>query len=148
MTTTAAALTAGDRLAIAELLAKYSWAFDTSDADAFAATFAPDASYELVSGRRCVGREEIRQFCVEAGRRPGFFGRQHHTDQLLIEGDGERCEVRSYSFGPFRHPDGRCDVFWLGHYTDICVKIDGHWLFQERVVRRWDGPVLERFGHV
>jgi hypothetical protein len=34
---------------------------------------------------------------------------------------------------------------FTGYYDDRLVKIDGQWLFQERTIRLWDGPVLARF---
>jgi len=29
-------------------------------------------------------------------------------------------------------------LVYLGRYTDTCVKVDGQWLFQQRIVRSWD----------
>lgn len=39
----AAPLSADDRLAIIELMAKYAWAIDTGDVEAYVACFTPDA---------------------------------------------------------------------------------------------------------
>jgi hypothetical protein len=29
-------------------------------------------------------------------------------------------------------------LVYLGRYADICVKVDGRWLFAERIVRSWN----------
>ena len=140
-----APLTPADRAAIAELFAHYGRAFDTADIDGFIATFAPDALYDLPGGRRYRGRAEIRTYISAQASKPGYPGRQHHVAQLIFEGDGSQCSVRSYAFGTHLAQDGSHSLAFLGYYRDVCVKLDGRWLFAERVFRNWEGEVLDRF---
>jgi hypothetical protein len=34
---------------------------------------------------------------------------------------------------------------FAGYYEDKLVKVDGQWLFKERIIRLWDGPILSAF---
>jgi len=34
---------------------------------------------------------------------------------------------------------------FAGYYEDKLVKVEGQWLFKERIIRLWDGPVLSAF---
>ena len=130
-------LTTEDRLGITELFARYGWCFDGGDVEGFAGLFAPDATYELDGGRRFVGHEQIRGYLAQAAASAWFPGRQHHVDQILIDGTTERATVRSYCTVTQRSADGGMSLVYLGRYADVCVRVGGRWLFQERVVRSW-----------
>jgi hypothetical protein len=141
-------VSAHDKAEIHELLARYSWAFDTGDVERFVACFADDATlcedvFEEVD--LWVGREAIRGMAEFFFSLPGFAGRQHHVSQVLIDGNAERCRVRAFCFVIEPRLNEPCAVPFAGHYDDMVVKIDGQWLFQKRLVRHWSGPVLARF---
>jgi len=34
---------------------------------------------------------------------------------------------------------------FAGHYDDVVVKIEGRWVFKERLIRHWSGPILGKF---
>jgi hypothetical protein len=139
---------AEDKVLIQELLARYAWSFDTGDVEGFVACFAQDAVlcedvFEEVD--RWTGRDEIRGMAERFFSHPGFPGRQHHASQVLIEGSAERCRVRAFCFVIEPRPDQPCLVLFSGYYDDVVVKVDGRWLFRERVIRHWSGPVLGNF---
>jgi len=133
------ALKLQDRVEILELFARYAWSFDIGDIEGFLQTFAPDAVYELPGGRRYVGREQIRTYIEPAVASDWAPGRQHHVDQVIMQGSSTRCEARSYCMGTLRSPaDGSLSVVFTGYYTDTLVKLDGTWLIERRVFRHWD----------
>jgi uncharacterized protein (TIGR02246 family) len=133
--------TAEDRLDIAELLAHYARALDTGDTRAFANTFTPDGVLNLPDGGRYrgafTGREQIMQFAESFKDDPAFPGGQHFVSQITIEGDVQRCFVRSYVMRTLRMPNGTSSIYFLGQYEDSVVKVGGQWLFESRTVRRW-----------
>jgi hypothetical protein len=139
--------TAEDKVEIHELLARYAWSFDTGDLEGLVGCFAEDASlcedvFEEVD--RWDGREAIRSMATHFFSHPGFPGRQHHASQVLIEGSTERCRVRAFCF-VIAGQDQPCSVVFSGYYDDVVVKIGGRWLFKERVIRHWSGPILRNF---
>ncbi len=131
------AVSADDRLAITELFARYGWRFDSGDVEGFTALFTPDAAYELDGGRRFIGHEQIAGYLAQAAASTWFPGRQHHVDQIVIDGTADRANVRSYCTVTQRSADGGMSLVYLGRYADVCVKVNGRWLFAERVVRSW-----------
>jgi hypothetical protein len=140
-------VSAADKVEIHELLARYAWSFDTGDVEGFVSCFADDASlcedvFEAVD--RWVGRDQIRSMAERFFAHPGFPGRQHHASQILIEGGAERCRVRAFCFVLEAGQD-QTIVRFSGHYEDVVVKIDGRWVFKDRVIRHWSGPVLGKF---
>jgi uncharacterized protein (TIGR02246 family) len=140
--TDAASLTTDDRLAIMELFARYAWCFDTFDVEGFLDCFAPDAVYDLPGGRRYLGSDQIRTYIEPATRNPVMYGRQHHIDQVMMQGNSQRATVRSYCWGSQRNTDGSVSITFLGRYADVCVKVAGRWLLAERVFRNWDPSEL------
>ncbi len=133
----ATTLTSDDRLAIFDLMAHYAWAIDTCDADAYVACFTANAvlSMRAVPNR---GHDGIRTYVTALFARPEFHGRQHHHNEVIIEGNDERCRVKSYSMITQRFDDGETKVMFAGHYRDVVVKQNGRWLFAERHWEPWD----------
>jgi hypothetical protein len=127
-----------DRFAIQELFARYAWAIDTSDWKGYADCFTPDALLGM-NDDRYSGWQEIYDYVKGLTSRDMWPGSQHYNGQILIEsGDGNQCRVRSYSTILFRLRDGTSHFRVLGIYEDTCVKVDGRWLFSERLWERWD----------
>jgi len=128
------ALTADDRLALFDLYARYAWAYDCGDAEAYADTFIANGVLADENGLRAKGRpaiaEAIKTFF--AMRDPNVW--QHHNDHLHIEGDGEQCTIHSYwaVLERRQRTDGGYGVMGLGWYISRCQKVDGVWLFAER----------------
>ncbi len=143
-----AALSVADRIAIQDLMARYAWALDTGDIDALVSCFTRDcAVIEEVfeDPDRWEGHEGVRELGEHYKSSPGFPGRQHHISQSLVEGDSQRCSVKSFAFVTECRGEPPYTLRFTGYYDDRLVKIDGQWLFRERTIRLWDGPVLARF---
>lgn len=141
-------LTADDRFAIQDVVAKYCWALDTGDMDALVACFTPDARLiEEVFEEPDIweGHEGIRRVSQHYANAANFPGRQHHTTQLLVEGDSEKADAKSFIIVTECHGEPPYLVRFTGYYTDKVVKVDGQWLFKERTIRLWDGAILSRF---
>ena len=137
-----------DKIEIHELLARYAWSFDTGDLEGFLSCFADDAVFcedvfEEVD--RWVGRDAIRSMAEHFFSHPAFPGRQHHASQILVEGGAGECRVRAFCIVVQPLPDQPCAVVFAGHYDDVVAKIDGRWVFKQRLVRHWSGPVLGGF---
>ena len=52
-----------------------------------------------------------------------------------MEGDGERCRVRSYMVLFTKGADGKAEHGGHVDYIDECVKADGRWLMAKHTVR-------------
>lgn len=143
-----AALTIADRIAIQDLIARYAWALDTGDIDSLVTCFTPDCvviEEVFEDPDRWEGREGVRRLGEHYKNSPGFPGRQHHVSQSLVEGDALRCTVKSFAFVTECKGEPPYTLRFTGYYEDALVKVDGQWLFRERTIRLWDGPVLARF---
>lgn len=141
-------VTIADRMAIQDLLAKYAWALDTGDVDGFIACFTPDAvviEEVFEEPDRWEGHANLRRLAEHYKSVPDFPGRQHHVSQVLVEGTARRCGVRSFAFVTECRGEPPYILRFAGYYEDRVVKVRGEWLFEQRIIRLWDGPVLARF---
>jgi hypothetical protein len=142
-----------DTLLIHDLYARYSWALDTGDTDAYVALYHADAVvYENVAeGRReARGHDEIREFVLRFHGNPEFPGRQHRTSQIVIEPDPEGRDdhwyVKAYVLTTDTKEGRPPVVYWCGCSFDTVAKVGGEWVIAEREIKPWAGDVLERFG--
>lgn len=141
-------LTADDRFAIQDLLARYAWALDTGDVEGLVACFTPDARLvEEVFEEPDVweGHDDIRRLSEHYRNAPGFPGRQHHLSQLVLEGDAERCNAKAFALVSECRGEPPFLIRFTGYWDDVLVKADGRWLIKERTVRLWDGAILKNF---
>jgi ketosteroid isomerase-like protein len=144
----ARSLTTDDRIAIQDLLAEYSWALDTGNVDALVACFTPDAvviEEVFEEPDRWEGQKNIRRFAEHFRTVPNFPGRQHHTSQLVVEGDASQCSARSFVFVTECRGEPPYVLRFTGYYDDALTHVRGRWLFKKRIIRLWDGEVLARF---
>ncbi len=145
--------TVEEELAIRELYARYCWALDTGDTEAYCKLFTDDAEVteEAASGGLEVrkGRDEIRKLVLKFHERPDFPGHQHQMDQFIFEPDpkcrAEHWEVRSYAWATINHPPEPPHLHWCGHVRDVVAKVHGEWKFAEKDIMGWAGEVLHRF---
>ncbi len=134
------AIGAEDRALIAELIARYAWALDTDTPDAVAALFTEEGVFDGVSGM-FEGRERVRAMASVSRSHDGPLLVQHWVGNSVFDGDAERCVVRSMCIGPAA--DGSASTLaFVGTYVDVCVKVEGSWLFARRRWRPWDGRPL------
>jgi len=141
-------LTADDRFAIQDLFARYAWALDTGHVDDLALCFTEDTviiEEVFEDPDRWEGRAGVRALGTHYTSAPNFPGRQHHVDQLLVEGNANECKARSFTFVTECQGEPPFVLRFAGYYEDKLVKVEGQWLFKERIIRLWDGPVLSAF---
>jgi hypothetical protein len=136
-----ATLSAADRVAIHELIARFNWAADTGDAEAWAATFTPEGAFDGFIGR-LEGRTAIASYLARLwslNTDPDWAsarGSQHWTSNLVLEGTGEEAVGRSHLLMITPAVAGP-RLIVIGHYADRFRKVGGKWLFEERRLRRW-----------
>jgi hypothetical protein len=134
---------AQDRAEIEDLMARYLFAIDYFDWDAYVATFAPDGELEFASGTS-KGRDAIRTAVESFSKRIGEF---YHTEdgkpaklrhvilQSAIRVEGDRGWASSLWVEMAN--DGPGDTMKMGTfgtYEDELVRLDGQWLFASRRV--------------
>lgn len=122
-----------DRLAIRELMDIYSDAVNQRDTALWASTWAEDSSWKLpvIPGmENVVGKENIVN-AWQAGMAmfPFIFMSISVGD---IQVNGNTATVRAYTTEVGTTLDGT-EISPRGQYDDQLVKIDGQWLFKERI---------------
>jgi hypothetical protein len=143
-------LTVEDRLGLQDLIAAYSWALDTGDAEGLVACFTGDCEMrEEVFDEPDVwqGHDGIRGLMKHYANAPGFPGRQHHVTQVqyMPQDDGS-VKMRGFAFVTECDGEPPYVLRVAGWYDDHAIKgDDGSWRFKRRTVRLWDGDVLKRF---
>ncbi len=132
---------AEDRAEILDLMARYLFALDWSDGEAYAACFTEDG--ELDWARETTkGRAALATMCNGfAAAMRGIMGdvpHRHFLAQTAITVDGDRAHARAAWFEMARGADGlRNDGFGkssFGHYEDTPMRVDGRWLFARRKI--------------
>jgi 3-phenylpropionate/cinnamic acid dioxygenase small subunit len=158
---------ADDRAAIEDLQARYMFALDWRDLDAYLSTFTEDGILDIV-GMKAQGHDEIRKLVggpqesapedapegesageqKEATEEAGLYpatGR-HNITNIVLKIDGDKAVGRAYWFHyGNNNPERKATFGSYGHYEDEMVKVDGQWLFSKRViyneqVAEWIGP--------
>ncbi len=133
-----------DRVEIQDLQARYLFALDWLDADAYAATFTEDGVLDWASGI-ARGREAIREEVhgmrahfdkhekADAPTRPARL--RHFISNVVVDFDGDRATGRAYWFElNDDNRDRRPYVGGYGHYEDELRRVDGRWLFTRRKI--------------
>jgi len=136
---------AEDRAMIEDLQARYMFALDFRDADAYASTFSDNGVLDYGAGE-IRGRAAIRNFILESrknaeaqaakdtsGLRPAA-GR-HNITNIIIKVDGNKAIGRAYWFHMGNNnPKRTATLDSFGHYEDEMVKVNGKWLFSKRKI--------------
>jgi uncharacterized protein (TIGR02246 family) len=125
-----------DRVEIEALVARYNKAIDTGDADAWAATFTPDGAFHGIVGD-FVGTDELTKFVrayATEEQFAEFASAQHWVTNIVLDGDGDEAEMFAHVMMVAPQSEGG-RIILVGHYEDTLVKVDGRWLFAERIVR-------------
>jgi hypothetical protein len=134
---------AADRAEIEDLQARYLFAIDYFDWDAYVATFAEDGELEFASGTskgRAAIREAVTRFSEGIGRfyhtadgKPAKL--RHIILQTAIRVEGDRAWSRSQWLEMANHgPGDEPKIGTYGIYEDELKKVDGRWLFAKRRV--------------
>jgi len=136
---------AEDRAQIEDLQARYMFALDFRDADAYASTFSEDGVLDYGAGE-LRGRAAIRDFILNgrknaeaeaakdtSGLRPAA-GR-HNITNIVVKIDGSKAVGRAYWFHMGNNnPKRTATLDSFGHYEDEMVKVNGKWLFSKRKI--------------
>ena len=130
-----------DRLAILEQIARYSYAWDDRDLEAYVALFAGDAAFvvdpELPDGPSvdAHGHEAIRAWARERmdARKPGVQVRHHQSGTLFEELDGDRARTRTMLLTSRVGPEGEPPS--SGVYYDEWRRTAEGWRFAKRTLR-------------
>ena len=128
---------ADDRAEIEDMMARYLFALDFFDADAYAATFADDGVLDWAMGEVC-GRTAIRaEAATMKAKMAEVFGGEvmirHFATNIAISIDGDVAETRAAWFEAYRDgADTPPRLGTFGHYEDQLARIDGRWLFKRR----------------
>lgn len=122
---------ADDRQLIRELLERYCDAVNQRDADAWGATWAMESCWQLphLGLDGISGREAIVASWIEAMKLFPFVNMMAQAGSIGVEGD--RARMRSYTAEVAVLQDGT-EIRPLGQYDDVCVKVNGNWLFESR----------------
>ncbi len=132
---------AQDRAEIEDLMARYLFAIDYHDWDAYAGTFAEDGELEYASGT-ATGRPAIKESITKFAERIGDF---YHTEdgkpaklrhvvlQSVIRVEGDRAWGRALWLEMADNgPQDSMKMNTYGIYEDEMTKQSGQWLFAKR----------------
>jgi uncharacterized protein (TIGR02246 family) len=134
-------LSVEDRLAIQEVIAKYSYTYDSNDADGFAQLFVEDGVFEVfVAGNTAAvfvlqSRAAIYAWAKQRleGRRGAVTSRHHQTGILFEELTSDAARTRTMVLVTHQLPGEASPLPTLtGSYQDIWRRTDAGW----RIVRR------------
>ncbi len=135
---------ARDRAEIEDLQARYLFAFDWQDGEAYASTFTEDGILDFAGGvikGRAAIQEEIETFGIMLDKRnaallPERPARlRHYISNVIIKVEGDTAKSRSY-WWEFNNDqrDRTPYVGAYGHYEDDLKKVNGQWLFSKRKI--------------
>ncbi len=124
------ALTADDRLAIIDLLARYCRCIDQKRWDELPTLFTDDCAVDF---GKVMGTHEGKDGVANMARMIGSTGlmMRHYSTNVVIEGDGERVQVESYVLAYTGTAPGSL-MATTGRYEDEMVKQGGRWLLRRR----------------
>jgi uncharacterized protein (TIGR02246 family) len=126
-----------DRVAIAELTARYNRAADDGDGEAFAADFTEDGVFEVFGLKnpfRYEGRAALAALALE--REPQ--GQLHVTSDFVVELDGDRARQTCTLVHTRRPPSRDLEPRRMhGRYEDELIRTDHGWLFARRTLSIW-----------
>ena len=120
-----------DILEIKELNARYNFAVDERDAEAWAATFTTTGVFHaLLPGETPKGTAELQTFVSTVNE---AFGKMHHlTTNELITVDGDTATQKCYLLFFYETDDASEGSICV--YDDKLEREDGEWKYSERKV--------------
>jgi len=122
-------LGADDITAIHQLYSAYCLAADDGDGAAYSSCFTPDGSVGGM-GRPVSGHERLAK--LGAGFSVTTPGVRHVVVNVHADGDGDEAQGRAYLIA-YAAGAGGSKLLTTGRYRDRLRRIDGRWLFAERL---------------
>jgi 3-phenylpropionate/cinnamic acid dioxygenase small subunit len=127
-----------DRVAIMDVLARYTAALDTKNWDGLDAVFTPDAAIDYTTSGGIKGRyPEVKRWLAEV--LSTFPMTQHLIGMPAIVLDGDTATSRTDVYNPMAvaQPDGGTKLFYVGaSYEDRLVRTTDGWRIAERFERQ------------
>ena len=134
---------ASDRAEIEDLMARYLFAMDYHDADAYAECFTEDGELDWAMGV-ARGREAIRAEALSFRERIGEIFKdssgaparlRHAVCHKAIRVEGDRAWNTGFWFEMTNvGPDGSILLPSFGVYEDELARVEGRWLFKRRKI--------------
>jgi hypothetical protein len=124
------ALTADDRFAIMDLLARYARCIDFQRWDELPTLFTDDCTVDF---GKVMGTHQGKDGVATMARMIGSTGlmMRHYSTNVIIDGDGDHVDVTSYVLAYTGSGPGQL-MATTGRYEDEMVKRDGRWLLKRR----------------
>ena len=127
-------LSTEDYIEIEQLYATYNHAIDSGDAEAWAATFTPDGTFQ-----RFTGHDALVGFIQQWKEKMNGNNRRHWNTNLRIlpSKDGATASVMLMLLDVSTKPAG---IASTGMYSDTLVKTASGWRFKTRMVKTDAAP--------
>ena len=121
-----------DKLAIQELIYRYSDAASRGDWDSFATLWTPDALWEVAPpvDSRVVGAPAIVETVIKNLTGEDFLLQMTHGAVITLQGDDRASSTTTIH--AIARRQGAHDVTNFGIYYDDLVKVSGAWKFSRR----------------
>ncbi|MDE2561417.1 MAG: nuclear transport factor 2 family protein [Sphingomonadales bacterium] len=128
---------AEDRAEIEDLMARYLFALDWGDGDAYAACFTEDGEIDWAR-ETTRGRPALAAMCNGfAAAMEAIMGKgvphRHFLSHVAVTVKGDTAQARAAWFEAARREDG-FGKSSFGHYEDHLVRVGGRWLFRRRKI--------------
>ncbi|HUV44579.1 MAG TPA: nuclear transport factor 2 family protein [Dehalococcoidales bacterium] len=132
-----------DMLAIQQQVARYSYTFDSGDAEGWANVFTEDGLWEFYAAgattpaTKLEGREQLRDFCAQrlSERREGVTSYHHQSGLIFDELTADSASVRTMLVLTIQVPTEAPRLYMTGVYQDQWVKTPQGWRIKYRVLR-------------
>jgi len=126
-----------DQLEIQELVSVYNRTIDRGDVEGWLACFTPDGAFQGIAGR-FEGEAARRSFASDLTNSPSWAGyrpMRHWTTNFLISYDGGPDAARMRADHLLVRPTREgVKLLVMAVYRDRLRRVDGRWLFAERIV--------------
>ncbi len=121
-----------DRLAIRELIERYSTAVSTKQFDVMGSVFHPHATWHVGAplNKGYETREKIQAGISASVARYDCLVQMSHSS--IIELDGDRATACTIMNEVGRHAASNSRMELLGTYNDVITRIDARWGFESR----------------
>jgi SnoaL-like domain len=119
--------------AINDLVHRYCDAVVRKDTEQWAATWAPDASWDLTGGRVTHGRDAIVEMWIAAMTRFDIVIQLAHNGAATTDDKAGTGQGRWYFTESMQVVGGERRIM-IGYYNDTYIKVDGEWLFASRAL--------------
>ena len=123
-----------DRLAINDLFVRYATALDAGDVETIVSCFASEGALESPVVGVYKGHDGIREFATRfAALRGKGTQLRHVLSNLAVQLDGDQAHATCYLVTILTR-DGKSTLRPPGRYDCQCVRENGRWVFQYRLV--------------